>query len=151
MAMMDLDDFRTVLDSCGVDVWTFIDSAIAVASLDYGGELKHRRDGIVERLYVVTSPAQPRCQKCDDLDNRRPNDRYEVKDSEGKNSGGHEGRERSPPTPESVERDDAEDLDPYAGLFNDEQKKILEIKEHLEDPDQVSFLMYTDCSLIFQL
>ncbi|KAF5480683.1 hypothetical protein F2P56_001414 [Juglans regia] len=134
--MMDLDDFRAVLDSCGVDVWTFIDTAIAVASLDYGGELKHRRDGIVERLYAATSPAQPRCRNCDDLDNRRPNNRYEVKVPAGKNSSGQEGKEGSPVTPESVERDDDEDLDPYAGLFDDEQKKILEIKEHLEDPDQ---------------
>uniref|UniRef100_A0A2P2JMY1 Putative mediator of RNA polymerase II transcription subunit 26c isoform X1 n=1 Tax=Rhizophora mucronata TaxID=61149 RepID=A0A2P2JMY1_RHIMU len=27
-------------------------------------------------------------------------------------------------------------LDPYAGLFDDEQKKVLEIKHLLEDPDQ---------------
>ncbi|KAF2293162.1 hypothetical protein GH714_038465 [Hevea brasiliensis] len=33
------------------------------------------------------------------------------------------------------EEDDGE-LDSYAGLFDDEQKKILEIKQHLEDPDQ---------------
>ncbi|KAG6633507.1 hypothetical protein CIPAW_12G052600 [Carya illinoinensis] len=28
------------------------------------------------------------------------------------------------------------DLDPYGGLFDDKQTKILEIKEHLEDLDQ---------------
>ncbi|KAJ0041409.1 hypothetical protein Pint_28454 [Pistacia integerrima] len=31
---------------------------------------------------------------------------------------------------------DDEDVDPYGGLFDDEQVKIPEIKEHFEDPDQ---------------
>lgn len=45
-------------------------------------------------------------------------------------------------TPQSVEGEDVGDLDPYGGLFDDEQTKILEIKEHLEDPDQVFFLFF---------
>ncbi|XP_041009245.1 probable mediator of RNA polymerase II transcription subunit 26c isoform X2 [Juglans microcarpa x Juglans regia] len=136
MATMDLDDFREVLESCGVDVWTFIDTAITVASSDYGDELKHRRDGIVERLYAATSPGQPRCRNCDDVDNLRPNNRREAKAPAGKDSSGHEGKGGSPMTPQSVEGEDVGDLDPYGGLFDDEQAKILEIKEHLEDPDQ---------------
>ena len=47
---------RTVLETTGVDVWTFIEIAISVASMDYDNELKQRRDGIVERLYVTTAP-----------------------------------------------------------------------------------------------
>ncbi|XP_041019230.1 probable mediator of RNA polymerase II transcription subunit 26c [Juglans microcarpa x Juglans regia] len=39
-------------------------------------------------------------------------------------------------TLQSVEGGDVGDLDPYGGLFDDEQTKIMEIKEHLEDPDQ---------------
>uniref|UniRef100_A0A0A0LXQ9 Uncharacterized protein n=1 Tax=Cucumis sativus TaxID=3659 RepID=A0A0A0LXQ9_CUCSA len=35
-----------------------------VASLDYGNQLKNRRDGIVERLYALTSPPS-RCRNCD--------------------------------------------------------------------------------------
>jgi len=36
---MDVDDFRVVLESCGVDVWTFIETAIAVAR-DRGAALR---------------------------------------------------------------------------------------------------------------
>lgn len=143
---MDLDDFRAVLESCGVDVWTFIDTAIEVASLDYGGELKHRRDGIVERLYSASSPSEPRCRNCDDVDDRGNMNGHEVKATEVKDSGDHRGKSRSPATPQSVEREDAEDLDLFGGLFDDEQKKILEIKEQLEDLDQVTyFIIFTNC------
>lgn len=132
---MDVDDFRVVLESCGVDVWTFIETAIAVAATDYGPELKLRRDGIVERLYAGTSSSssaaaeQLRCRNCDDVDDLRADNCLDVKAAAEK--GG------SPGTPQSVEREDSEELDPYAGLFDDEQKKILDIKEHLEDPHQV--------------
>lgn len=133
---MDYDDFRTILDSAGVDVWTFIDTAIAVASVDYGGELKQRRDGIVERLYAASS-ALPRLRNCDAAEqNNRPSIHYDHRES--KTSG--EKERVSPATPQSVSRDDGNDddeLDPYGGLFDDEQKKILEIREHLEEPDQV--------------
>ncbi|CAN6567781.1 unnamed protein product [Malus baccata var. baccata] len=122
---MDHDDFRTILESSEVDIWTFMDTAIAVASADYGTELKHRRDGIVERLYAITS-VPPQCPNCD---------------ADGPN--GHNGNQPkavSPYTPQSVGGDggeeDEEELDPYAGLFDDEQKKILDIKKQLEDPYQ---------------
>ncbi|KAB2597361.1 mediator of RNA polymerase II transcription subunit 26c [Pyrus ussuriensis x Pyrus communis] len=122
---MDHDDFRTILESSEVDIWTFMDTAIAVASADYGTELKHRRDGIVERLYATTS-VPPQCPNCD---------------ADGPN--GHNGNQPkavSPYTPQSVGGDgseeDEEELDPYAGLFDDEQKKILDIKKQLEDPYQ---------------
>ncbi|KAM1052737.1 hypothetical protein ACFX13_000329 [Malus domestica] len=122
---MDHDDFRTILESSEVDIWTFMDTAIAVASADYGTELKHRRDGIVERLYATTS-VLPQCPNCD---------------ADGPN--GHNGNQPkavSPYTPQSVGGDggeeDEEELDPYAGLFDDEQKKILDIKKQLEDPYQ---------------
>ncbi|KAL8239583.1 hypothetical protein R6Q59_016150 [Mikania micrantha] len=45
-------------------------------------------------------------------------------------------RRDSPLTPQSVPRDDDDNqLDPYGGLFDDEQTKILSIKEQLEDPN----------------
>ncbi|GFP94512.1 probable mediator of RNA polymerase ii transcription subunit 26c [Phtheirospermum japonicum] len=48
---------------------------------------------------------------------------------------------KSPLTPESNHRgisggEDQDDVDPYGGLFDDEQTKILSIKEQLEDPHQ---------------
>ncbi|CAN6810519.1 unnamed protein product [Brassica oleracea] len=126
---MDLDDFRSVMDNAGVDVWTFIDTAILVASLDYGQELKRRRDNIVERLYA-TSMAN-KCRNCDfgggGGEVARANGSVHEEEGEGE-----EVREKSV----NGEDDDEDDgYDPFAGLFDDEQKSVLEIKERLEDPD----------------
>ncbi|MED6158784.1 hypothetical protein PIB30_035891 [Stylosanthes scabra] len=100
---MDLDDFRSILDTAGVDLWAFFQAAIDVASADSPAELKRRRDGIVERLYAATATPS-RCFNC------------EAHNQQNKSS--------------------EEDLDPFGGLFDDEQKKILEIKHQLEDPHQ---------------
>ncbi|CAH8270611.1 unnamed protein product [Arabidopsis lyrata] len=138
---MDLDDFRSVMDNAGVDVWTFIDTAILVASLDYGQELKRRRDNIVERLYA-TSMAN-KCRNCDfggggsvteaavGRVNGRVHEETEEEDEEAAAAAAaaEEVREKS------VNVEDDDDFDPFAGLFDDEQKSILEIKEKLEDPD----------------
>ncbi|RDY05873.1 putative mediator of RNA polymerase II transcription subunit 26c, partial [Mucuna pruriens] len=143
---MDLDDFRSILDTAGVDVWMFIDAAIAVASADCAAELKRRRDAIVERLYAASAPP-PRCRNCDDGDRLRPNGHQIKKQSSPSPSPERQPLQRrgdaaSPATPQSLDdgnadADDAgEDVDPYGGLFDDEQKKILEIKEQLEDPNQ---------------
>ncbi|OIV96994.1 hypothetical protein TanjilG_26771 [Lupinus angustifolius] len=146
---MDSDDFRTILDSSGVDVWSFIDTAIAVAATDSGDELKRRRDAIVERLYSATT-APPRCRNCDGgnrsvvaaNDDKARKQQRTRSPSPKRQSPQREQRRRfasSPETPQSLENDDDEndtDLDPYGGLFDDEQKKILEIKEQLEEPDQ---------------
>ncbi|XP_010027718.1 probable mediator of RNA polymerase II transcription subunit 26c isoform X1 [Eucalyptus grandis] len=132
---MDLDDFRTVLESSGVDVWTFIDTAITVASLDNFDELKRRRDGIVERLYAATLSAK--CGSCqtDGLVDR-PNGHIVRGPVQEEKAKGREGKANSPSTPQSTDMND--ELDPFGGLFDDEQKRILEIKRHLEDPDQQS-------------
>ncbi|CAH8353718.1 unnamed protein product [Eruca vesicaria subsp. sativa] len=128
---MDLDDFRSVMDNAGVDVWTFIDTAILVASLDYGQELKQRRDNIVERLYA-TSMAN-KCRNCDFGGGggevvARANGSVHEEEEEGE-----EVRERSVNGDDDEDEDDG--FDPFAGLFDDEQKSVLEIKERLEDPD----------------
>ncbi|KAB2085768.1 hypothetical protein ERO13_A05G401200v2 [Gossypium hirsutum] len=125
---MDLDDFRSVLETAGVDVWTFIDTAILVASLDYGQEFKQRRDGIVERLYATSMVT--RCKSCD-FGERSNVYQVNKEDSPHEGKGGGKG---SPFTPHSENEDD--DMDPYGGLFDDEQKRVLEIKERLELPDQ---------------
>ncbi|XP_050207171.1 probable mediator of RNA polymerase II transcription subunit 26c [Mercurialis annua] len=141
---MDVDDFRSILDSSGVDVWTFINTAISVASLDFGDELKHRRDKIVEMLYASSGS----CRNCD-FEVGRIDHGGLIKDVKG-GGGGGSGSGGSPlATPlrsnhgdeddvDVVNDDDEEedDMDPYAGLFDDEQKKIFEIKQNLEDPDQ---------------
>lgn len=136
---MDLDDFRSILETAGVDVWMFIDTAITVASMDYAGDLKRRRDGIVERLYAATV-APPLCRNCESGSNIKPNGKQIKKQNSPSPSPERQPRRRasSPATPQSLGNDDDdEELDPYGGLFDDEQKKILEIKEQLEDPHQV--------------
>ncbi|XP_030975523.1 probable mediator of RNA polymerase II transcription subunit 26c isoform X2 [Quercus robur] len=138
---MDIDDFRTILESSGVDVWTFIETAISVASMDYGSELKQRRDGIVERLYAATASFQSRCQNCDEDDGDNGNAVNLNRRQQNSNSIGNEAKtttETETTAAAAAVRDDdgSEDLDPYCGLFEDQQKRILEIKEHLEDPQQ---------------
>jgi hypothetical protein len=119
---MNMDDFQAVLESYA---WTFIEM-ISVAVADYGAELKSWRDGIMERLYTGTTSAsasgeQPRCQNCDDVDDLRADNCIDVK-APAKKGG-------SPGMPLSVEREDSKEMDPYAGLFDDEPKKILEIQK----------------------
>ncbi|KAK9069430.1 hypothetical protein SSX86_011333 [Deinandra increscens subsp. villosa] len=115
---MDLDEFRAILSNSTADVWDVIDAAITVASTDFAGELKHRRDGIVERLYTE------RCSNCD-VNNGSVT--KEVNDDDVR------GVDDSPVTPHSDEDDGP---DPYGGLFDDEQARILTIKEQLEYPHQ---------------
>ncbi|XP_057967254.1 probable mediator of RNA polymerase II transcription subunit 26c [Malania oleifera] len=130
---MDLDEFRVVLESTGVDVWDFIDAAIAVASSDYGHELKDHRDGIVERLYAASAT---RCRNCGGDPRRIGGGSCDAKNSDEKESS--PGMDGSPVSPQSFGRDeDHEDEDQRCGRsIDDEQTKILAIKEHLEDPDQ---------------
>ncbi|KAI5604236.1 hypothetical protein POPTR_001G307600v4 [Populus trichocarpa] len=140
---MDIDDFRSILESSGVDVWNFIDTAIDVASLDFGSELKRRRDDIVARLFAASSS----CSRCrdrsfDDIDINNTANGNGMKDLAEKESSHEEEKGRrvyadSPVTPRSVNGDgDDEELDPFGGLFDDEPKKILDIKQQLEDLDQ---------------
>ncbi|KAM7514296.1 hypothetical protein LguiA_003879 [Lonicera macranthoides] len=135
---MDLDDIRTILSNSRVDVWTLMDAAIALASSEYGEELKHRRDGIVERLYAP--PAV--CRNCDGNFRLRQQNEADIAKASIERENCHEGNvnvRHSPYTPQSIQRDDDDDdeeTDPYGGLFDDEQTKILKIKEQLEDPEQ---------------
>ncbi|KAI3461968.1 hypothetical protein Pfo_018631 [Paulownia fortunei] len=73
----------------------------------------------------------------DNIDNN--NNKFNNENNNNRNS--NEDFSKSPLTPESNHRnfsggEDEEDLDPYGGLFDDEQTKILSIKEQLEDPHQ---------------
>lgn len=49
---MELDELRSILKNSRVDLWGLIDTAISVAILDHGNELRTRRDAIVEKLYA---------------------------------------------------------------------------------------------------
>ncbi|KAL0344322.1 UNVERIFIED_CONTAM: putative mediator of RNA polymerase II transcription subunitc [Sesamum angustifolium] len=141
---MDSEEIRSILSRSGVGIWALIEAAIGVASSDYGEELRRQRDRIVESLYVprrsCVGTATAACKTTvigtavfiikfsvdDDKDKRNLNEDFS----------------KSPLTPESNHRnfsggeEEEEDVDPYAGLFDDEQTKILNIKEQLEDPQQ---------------
>ncbi|XP_031094167.1 probable mediator of RNA polymerase II transcription subunit 26c isoform X2 [Ipomoea triloba] len=134
---MDLDEFRVILSNSKVDVWTLIHTAIDVASSDYITDFKDRRGGIVEKLFSVPCPNCNTHFIPNQLTNYNINTNVET---ERENS-------KSPLTPDPNyhtndnpdgrgEEDKHEDADPYGGLFDDEQTKILEIKEQLEDPEQ---------------
>ncbi|KAL3527937.1 hypothetical protein ACH5RR_012593 [Cinchona calisaya] len=129
---MDLDEFRAILSQSRADIWSLIETAITVASLDYGEELKDRRDKIIEKLYFPSSGQL--CRNCnnDVVENHHQNQQKQKQNHR---------RSKSPLTPESnhrVDEDENEedDLDPFGGLFDDEQTKILKIRERLEDPGQ---------------
>ncbi|CAL0327572.1 unnamed protein product [Lupinus luteus] len=141
---MDSDNLRSILESSGVDVWSLLDTAIAVAAADSDEELKRRRDAIVERLYsAITAPSS--CRNCEVGGNRNvvtTNVNQVKKHISPSLSPKRQPQQRrfvsSPETPQSLENENENDndLDPYGGLFDDEQKKILEIKEQLEEPEQ---------------
>lgn len=157
---MDSEEFRRILSRSGVGIWDMIEAAIRVAGSDYGDELRHRRDGIVELLYAQLcrncggdvngdGDQDPRfCHRSsfnahnntsDDVDNDMHN-RHSNKEFKS-DTVLKEDYSSSPLTPQSNNRnfsgEEGEDGDPFGGLFDDEQTKILNIKEQLEDPHLV--------------
>lgn len=133
---MDLDDLRLILLNSGVDVWTLIETAISVAALDHGDELKNRRDGVVERLYATVPP---RCRNCG-LGSVVESGKGQLGEGgsiDEEKESSHEGEGAGCPTsPQSVEGVEEQEQS-HEDLIDEEQRKILSIKEHLEDPNQV--------------
>lgn len=127
---MNLDELRAILSKSKADVWSVIDTAITMASLEFGEELKNRRDKIVEKLYFSSSGSGQLCRSCGGND-------VVVEDQQENN--------KSPLTPESNHRvkddSDDEEVDPFGGLFDDdeevdEQSRILKIRDRLQDLNQ---------------
>ncbi|XP_051140706.1 probable mediator of RNA polymerase II transcription subunit 26c [Andrographis paniculata] len=156
---MDSDEFRAVLSRSRVGIWEMIEAAIRVAGSDHGEELRRRRDGIVESLYATAGRRCPNCSgdveeghrsearndtagNSDGLDDRddRENDKVcideddDEDDDEKSNRNLIEDFGKSPDHRNLSEEGD--DLDPFGGLFDDEQTTIISIKEQLEDPHQ---------------
>ncbi|XP_074295531.1 putative mediator of RNA polymerase II transcription subunit 26c [Silene latifolia] len=140
---MDLDDVRTILWNSGVDIWGLIDSAMKVASLDFGDELIAHRDSIVAKLYT-------NCPNCDT--------ETRVKNSSGNGFMPNAtvnavfGSEEEEEHKEEVAVKEEEEhhhkeleqrvVDEDDEFEYDEEKRIFSIKEQLEDPNQ------TDDSLV---
>lgn len=138
---MDLGEFRMILSKSKVDVWTLIETAITVASVDLGEELRDRRDKIVEKLYMVSSA--PVCRNCESdgvavnhkqQQKQRHRSKSPLTASTPESNHGIDDDEFGNNNEQEVEED--EELDPYGGLFDDEYTRILELKERLEDPKQ---------------
>ncbi|XP_042018567.1 probable mediator of RNA polymerase II transcription subunit 26c [Salvia splendens] len=155
---MDSDEFRSILSRSGVGIWALIDAAIGVASSDYGEELRSRRDGIVESLYASAGQL---CRSCggggeadqdhrfcnrsskidyssDDVDHKDnySNKKNSVAVDDDRNMNADYGKTALTPDSDHLNLNDEEgEVDPYAGLFDDdEQSTIFSIKEQLEDP-----------------
>ncbi|XP_031500417.1 probable mediator of RNA polymerase II transcription subunit 26c [Nymphaea colorata] len=139
---MDLDDFRSIMRSSGLDVWTFIETAISVACLDHGQELKARRDGLAERLYASTLP---RCQNCDlgaakemmmkedEAEEEEEEDEVREKPLAGRGRRGAISPDTSPSLVDAGQ-DEHQGEDFHA--VDSEEEQLLIIKGMLEDPDQ---------------
>ncbi|CAA7404464.1 unnamed protein product [Spirodela intermedia] len=140
---MNTEEFEKLLRRSGLDLWTLIETAISVAARDHGKELRLRRDGIVERLYrryngeEGAARASVESEEDDGI-------RSKVTEAEMDDLDNHERtRGTSPSSPQSPYRKEEEEEEeddrgrrPYGRPFEDEQSKILAIKEHLHDPDQ---------------
>ncbi|GAA0149476.1 general transcription factor [Lithospermum erythrorhizon] len=133
---MDLDDFRMILSRTKGDVWEVLETAISVAAKDYGDELKARRDKIVELLYASSSPQL--CKNCNDFD--YIDDGVEKKNVnliDDCNINNNIDSDRVVDDDMNFSKSpNSNDVDPFGGLFDDEQTEILSIKEKLEHPHQ---------------
>uniref|UniRef100_A0A6V7QXU1 TFIIS N-terminal domain-containing protein n=1 Tax=Ananas comosus var. bracteatus TaxID=296719 RepID=A0A6V7QXU1_ANACO len=132
---MDPEDLRRVLRSNGVDVWTLIETAIAVAARDHGKELRSRRDAIVERLYASPEPAD-RCRNCEpdrvgggEPRPVRPRGGGEERGGRGAGAPPADAKRAFPPrSPQSPE--------PFGGESPHEEEEEEEEERTWADPDQ---------------
>ncbi|KAL0326031.1 UNVERIFIED_CONTAM: putative mediator of RNA polymerase II transcription subunitc [Sesamum radiatum] len=123
---MDLNEFRSFILDSGLDVWTWIDMAISVASADHENELKKRRDGIVQRLYA---PVFARCLNCG-LQLSCGGTKCKGRGSEDCET--HNQQKQEVGCGEKMYGDEEQEEDGD----DDEERKILEIKILLDDENQ---------------
>ncbi|RRT38561.1 hypothetical protein B296_00029404 [Ensete ventricosum] len=143
---MEAEDLRRWMRSTGVDLWALIDTAISVAAGEHRQELRSRRDGIVQRLYAAGDAG--RCRNCGSSGGGSVVPRRE--EAKGSSSSAEKRAAvgaASPPSPESMNRtaaaaaaaeeeEEEDDQRTYGRSIDEEQSKILGIKQFLDDPDQ---------------
>ncbi|KAJ8476486.1 hypothetical protein OPV22_020213 [Ensete ventricosum] len=141
---MEAEDLRRWMRSTGVDLWALIDTAISVAAGEHRQELRSRRDGIVQRLYAAGDAG--RCRNCGSSGGGSVVPRRE--EAKGSSSSAEKRAAvgaASPPSPESMNRtaaaaaeeeEEDDDQRTYGRSIDEEQSKILGIKQFLDDPDQ---------------
>eukprot|EP01018_Ginkgo_biloba_P018442 Gb_38175 [translate_table: standard] len=163
---MDLDDFRTLFESSGVDIWTVIDMAITVASIDFCKEFKSKRDQIAARLYATTTS---RCRNCDSdvarlsASSIKPKHKSRLMLEEShEREGSHDGELQNIPHTPFSENDEDEDLT-HGGLEENQEdnqeenqaenhavNEVLRLKELLEDSDQDAYEFFMDIVLLYK-
>ncbi|CAO2140976.1 unnamed protein product, partial [Urochloa humidicola] len=134
---MDRDErLRRALAAFGGDAWALVDAALAAAARDRPGELRARRDGIVERLYAGAG-----CSTCDARPLPPPRAALAAAGLDEED----DGEEAAPASSEAAEGDaaeEAEELGGAGGGGDDDgelpglESKIVTIRDLLEDPDQ---------------
>lgn len=140
--IMDLEDFRLILRNSGGDIWALIDAAISVATSDNYDEVLCRRDGIVEKLYAGPSADCPRCNinGVESISLAVSKERESTQQFE--NDGDEDELEKQPErrrfaAVDDENHDEDEDGDGDGDCDgDDEQRRILSIKEQIEDPLQ---------------
>lgn len=154
---MDMDDFRCLFESSGVDIWAVIDMALTVASTEYSEEFKARRDQIAARLYASTTQ---RCQNCDGS-----SDGGEAARLSGGASGIRSNPQHKSPRPfkaraaESHEREDKspDDEDEEEGFQKNKAEshhvldEVLRIKELLDDSYQPQEVLLESLQSLFNM
>ncbi|XP_075484768.1 putative mediator of RNA polymerase II transcription subunit 26c isoform X1 [Primulina tabacum] len=118
---MDFDEFRSLVVDSELDVWTWIDMAISLASADHEKELKNRRDGIIQKLYA---PVFSKCQNCENHFFRGPK-------CNGTEPVSHETQEMS--SEKMASKNEVQEEEEENGI---ELREILEIKNLLDSSTQ---------------
>lgn len=131
---MDGDErLRRALAAFGGDAWALVDAALAAAARERPGELRARRDGIVERLYSAAG-----CSSCCDA-RQPPRDALAAAGLDEDDDGEEVAAPASPEVEggaagvDAAEEAEEELGDGEPGL----ESKIVAIRDFLEDPDQV--------------
>lgn len=130
---------RRALAAFGGDVWDLVDAALAAAARDSPGDLRARRDGIVQRLYAGAA----RCRNCDADATPAPAQPRKANDAVAAAASPAAAASAFPASPEQeVDADGLDDVDDAADAGM--ESKILAIRDFLEDPDQVlKYPIYT--------
>uniref|UniRef100_A0A804RDE6 TFIIS N-terminal domain-containing protein n=1 Tax=Zea mays TaxID=4577 RepID=A0A804RDE6_MAIZE len=122
---------RRALAAFGGDVWDLVDAALAAAARDSPGDLRARRDGIVQRLYAGAA----RCRNCDADATPAPAQPRKANDAVAAAASPAAAASAFPASPEQeVDADGLDDVDDAADAGM--ESKILAIRDFLEDPDQ---------------
>ncbi|CAN6374227.1 unnamed protein product [Urochloa humidicola] len=129
---MDRDErLLRALAAFGGDAWALVDAALAAAARDRPGELRARRDGIVERLYAGAG-----CSTCDAHPPPPPRAALAAAGLDEE----EDAEEAAPASPETAEGDAADEAEELGGGDDGElpglESKIVAIRDLLEDPDQ---------------